>query len=149
MFRVGNLFVGLQHARRAHDQVERYGTTELQVLGEPLQFACVGFRQPLVNVCARGFLAFDRVEGDPRGDATASDALVDFIADLGFEHFQLARKVHGNLALLAINRTQFDRHLEAIPGTFAPAISGHRFHSRLEYGKASVKSRISLLVPQA
>ena len=77
---------------------------------------------------AGGSFSFRGVNGDARRHPAAADAGIDGIAHGGFEHFQLARNVHGNFGLAAIDRAQFDGDFETVPGAFATPITRHGFH---------------------
>jgi len=81
------------------------------------------------------------VKADPNSQSTARDVLVDDVADLGLEHFHFPGQIDGNLALLTVHRTEFDRDLKAILGAIPAPISRHRFH-RWKYAKFRFFTRI-------
>ena len=70
------------------------------------------------------------MDGEAHGETAARDAAVDFIADLGFQDFEVARQIDGDFGLLAVDRADLDGDFEAALGGFAAAIAGHGFHGR-------------------
>jgi len=68
------------------------------------------------------------MDGYARGDAAAGDPGIDGVAHLRFEHFELARQVHGNFRLAAVHGAQLDGDLETVAGALAAAVAGHGFH---------------------
>ena len=69
------------------------------------------------------------VQRHAHGEASARDVAVDGVADLRFEHFHLARQIHGDFGLLAVHRAEFDGDFEAVLRAFAAPVTRHGFHS--------------------
>jgi hypothetical protein len=57
--------------------------------------------------------------------------MVDFVANLGLQDFEIARQIDGDFRLLAIDRTDFKGDFKPVLGGFAAAIAGHGFHRGL------------------
>ena len=82
-------------------------------------------REPEVNLNEPARRAFGGVQKDARRDAAAGDPAVDRVANPRFEHLQIPRQIERDLALFAVHGTEFNGHLEPLPGAFAPPASRH------------------------
>ena len=63
-----------------------------------------------------------------RGDTPAREARVDLVANARLQLDQLLRQVGRDIALLAIDRVQFNGELDAVLRGLASAIAGHATH---------------------
>ena len=105
--------------------VERDGSGKVELAGETVQFASVGFGEGNIQVHARRQFARAGVQANANRETPAGDEAVNQIANLRFEHFHLARQVHGNLALLAVHRAELDGDLETVLGAISAPITRH------------------------
>src|SRR5476649_3095266 len=85
------------------------------------------------------------MDADARRHAPARDLRVDGVAHLRLEQLQLARQVHGDLRLPAVDRAQLDGDLETVPRAFAATVTRHGFHPA-HYAKISRRKRINFQI---
>ena len=91
IFGISHLFVGLQNAGSAGDEVEGDGAGEFEFLGEAVEFADVGAGKPCVEADVTGGFGVGGVQRDARGQAAAGDGAVDGVSGSGPQ----ALRVHG------------------------------------------------------
>ena len=95
------------------------------MLGEAIEFVRVSLGQRHIQVHAGREPALAGMQRDADRQAAARDVAVNHIADLGFEHLHLTRKIYRDLALLPVHGAQFDCDLETVLGTISAPISRH------------------------
>ena len=71
--------------------------------GQPAEFLHVGPGQVLVQMDPHRFFGFGHVQGNACRETAPRNSIVNLITDLRLQNFQFPRKVHSNLALLAIH----------------------------------------------
>ena len=137
--------IGFKHARCADQMIERQVVLDLQLLRQLPQLARVGLGERGVDADARGFLALAGVQGDAGGHAAPGNLAVHLIADLRLQDFEFTGKVDGDLALLAVDRAEFDRDFETVLGTFTPTIASHRFHAQRRFTRSRAGEAMQFL----
>ena len=119
------LLIGLEHPRRPGQLVQRHRARQLELLGQARELPRIGLGQRHVQMHPRRGLAGARVQGHPRRQPAPRNAPVDHVADLRFEQLHLARQVHGDFGLLAVDRAELDGDLEAVLGAIPAPITRH------------------------
>jgi hypothetical protein len=125
LFSVLAVFGGLDDAGDAQEGVEGQRGLDTKIAGEGGEFAGVGASEREVDLDAFGPPVLAEVEGEAEGEATAGDAVVDGVADSGFEGLDFARQVEVQFDLFAVDRGDFDGDSVTLTRGIAAAVACH------------------------